>query len=120
MLMSTMDAMLQKNPNDPDALNEACWMGATTNEQLDAALADCSAALRCSSSRTIRGFSIRARSPICARATTHKRSPTPPPLWRKIRNWRAHFMCVGWPSSNRATLPAGIPTSLPARRWMLR
>jgi tetratricopeptide (TPR) repeat protein len=46
MVMSTMDAMLQKNPNDPNALNDACWMGATTNEELDTALADCNAALQ--------------------------------------------------------------------------
>jgi tetratricopeptide (TPR) repeat protein len=46
MLMSTMDAMLQKNPDNPDALNEACWIGATSGEQLDKALADCDAALQ--------------------------------------------------------------------------
>jgi tetratricopeptide (TPR) repeat protein len=46
MLMSTMNAMRQKNPNDPTALNEVCWMGATTGEEIDAALADCNAALQ--------------------------------------------------------------------------
>ncbi|HTT84915.1 MAG TPA: tetratricopeptide repeat protein [Rhizomicrobium sp.] len=45
-LMATMDAMVQQRPNDPYALNEACWMGATTGEELDTALADCNAALQ--------------------------------------------------------------------------
>jgi tetratricopeptide (TPR) repeat protein len=46
MLMSTMRAMLQKNPDNSDALNEACWTGATSGEELDTALAECNAALQ--------------------------------------------------------------------------
>jgi len=45
-LMAAMNAMVQKNSNDPDALNEACWVGATTGEELDTALAYCNGALQ--------------------------------------------------------------------------
>jgi tetratricopeptide (TPR) repeat protein len=45
-LMATMGAMVQKNFTDPDALNEACWMGATTGEQLNTALSYCNGALQ--------------------------------------------------------------------------
>ncbi|HEX9159250.1 MAG TPA: tetratricopeptide repeat protein [Rhizomicrobium sp.] len=46
MLMGTMDAMLHANPDDATVLNEACWIRATTGQQLDTAIADCTAALQ--------------------------------------------------------------------------
>ena len=46
MLMSTLDVMLRTNPNNPGVLNSACWIRATHGQQLDAAIADCNAALQ--------------------------------------------------------------------------
>lgn len=46
MFDGTINAMLRSNPNDGTLSNKACWMGATRGEQLDAAIADCNAALQ--------------------------------------------------------------------------
>jgi tetratricopeptide (TPR) repeat protein len=46
VLMATMDAMIQANPNNPDVLSSACWIRARAGEQLDAAMADCNESLR--------------------------------------------------------------------------
>lgn len=46
ILLSTLDLMIRTNPDNPEILNEACWVRATKGEQLDAAIADCNAALQ--------------------------------------------------------------------------
>jgi len=45
-LMTTMDAMIQANPDNPNILNSACWTRAKAGQQLDAAIADCNESLR--------------------------------------------------------------------------
>lgn len=46
MLMATVDYMIKSNPNNPEVLNNACWIRATAGEQLDTAVADCNESLR--------------------------------------------------------------------------